>query len=212
MTDRIYSKFLIKDFDSTQRTFSGIATTVSTDRQQDIVEPLGGIFRLPLVMLWQHGKGSITDPIGWITSARPSASEIRIEGKMAIPKPDYPSGLRDDLDKAWVMVRDGLVRGLSIGFQPLEWEPIRGTSGNRYTKWSWLELSPVAIAANEEASILNIKRFDALNSAGAILRSSGVAKRGVVRLRKPDSVVRLRNVPGPARPARSQVVRLRGSR
>jgi hypothetical protein len=53
-----------------------------------------------------------------------------------------------------------LVRGLSIGFQPLEHARIEGTYGYRFMKWLWLELSAVTIPANADASIQTIKSLD----------------------------------------------------
>jgi HK97 family phage prohead protease len=154
---RAYSLLEIKSIDEDQRTFEGIATTPSTDRMDDIVEPMGAQFTLPIPMLWQHGRGSISDPVGQITSARATSSGIYVKGQMQKPAADYPQTLRDDLNKAWVLVRDKLVRGLSIGFNSLESEPIKGSFGNRYTKWDWLELSAVTIAANQDASIQTVK-------------------------------------------------------
>jgi hypothetical protein len=61
----------------------------------------------------------------------------------------------------------GLVRGLSIGFKPLESTDIDGTWGRRYVKWLWLELSGVTIAANGECSITNIKNIDTAQRAAS---------------------------------------------
>ena len=167
---RAYSLLEIKSIDEDQRTFEGIATTPSTDRMDDIVEPLGAKFSLPIPMLWQHGRGSITDPVGQITMAMPGAGGIRIKGQMQRPAADYPQGLRDDLNKAWVLVRDKLVRGLSIGFNSIESEPIKGSFGTRYTKWDWLELSCVTIAANQDATIQTVKSLSLIERGIAPVR------------------------------------------
>lgn len=158
--NRAWSVLEIKSFDDEQRTFEGIATTPNTDRMDDIVEPDGARFTLPIPMLWQHGKGEIKDPIGWITDAKITKDGIVARGQMAKPKDDYPQKLRDELNGVWVKVRDRIVRGLSIGFNPIEAEPIKGTFGTRFKVWDWLELSPVAIAANADASIHTIKAID----------------------------------------------------
>jgi HK97 family phage major capsid protein len=52
------------------------------------------------------------------------------------------------------------VRGLSIGFAPLEMADIAGTWGTRFLKWEWLELSAVTIPANAQATIQTVKSFD----------------------------------------------------
>jgi len=159
-SNRIYSLLEIRSIDEDARTFEGLATTPSTDRMDDIVEPMGAVFKLPIPILWQHGRGSITDPVGWVTDARPNANGIPVKVQMAKPGVDYPQALRDDLNKAWVLIRDKLVRGLSIGFNPIESTDIEGSWGRRYTKWEWLELSPVTIAANQDATIQTVKSFD----------------------------------------------------
>ncbi len=194
--DKAYSLFELKSMNEEERSFEGIATTPQVDRTEDIVEPMGAEFTLPLPMLWQHGKGSIPDPIGQITEARVTSSGIRIKGQMLKPGADYPQQLRDDLNKAWVLVRDKVVRGLSIGFKPLESEPIKGSYGMRFTKWSWLELSPVAIPANAGATIQTIKSYDMERASSGEpvhrvvrLPSPGVtgkSKAGVVRLPQHD--------------------------
>lgn len=177
---RAYSVLDIKSVNEEQRTFEGIASTPSVDRMDDIVDPAGAMFKLPTPMLWQHGKGSITDPVGWITDAKVTPSGITIRGQVAKPGPDYPQQLRDDLQKAWVMIRDKIVRGLSIGFNPIESEPIKGSFGSKYTKWELLEVSAVAIPANQDASIQTIKSLDTKQRA-----ASGKCADRVVRLVSP---------------------------
>ena len=158
--NRAWSTFEIKAFDDEQRTFEGIASTPNTDRGEDIVDPLGAEYQLPIAMKWQHGKGEIKDSIGWITHAEPSEAGIRVRGQMAIPKADYPQTLKDQLNGCWVRVRDKLTRGLSIGFKPLEGKPIKNSYGTHYKRWEWLELSPVDIPMNAEASIHTVKSYD----------------------------------------------------
>lgn len=172
---RAYSVFEIKSIDEDQRMFEGIATTPSTDRMDDIVEPNGAQFKLPLPMLWQHARGSIPDPVGQIISAKVQANGIFVRGQMAKPANDYPQPLRDDLNKAWVLVRDKLVRGLSIGFNALESTDIEGSWGRRFVKWEWLELSCVAIAANQDATIQTVK---SMYEAERIARKGHVFKIG----------------------------------
>ncbi len=139
-----------------KRTFSGIATTPETDSYGDIVDPQGAEFKLPMPLLWQHDRG---DPIGWVTAARASKKGIEIDAEVAnIPD---PGELKERLDKAWQYLKNKLVRGLSIGFMPIESARIEGTYGMHFTKWKWLELSTVTIGANEPATITAIKSADA---------------------------------------------------
>jgi len=145
-----------------KRTFSGIATTPTADRMGDIVEPKGAEFQLPIPLVWMHDA---SDPVGWVTSAKVTAKGIEIEGEIAnVPEPE---SLKDRLDTAWAMLKAKLVRGLSIGFKPLESSRIGDTYSYRFTKWLWLELSPVVIPANGDCSITQIKRIDIAQRAAS---------------------------------------------
>ncbi|NLX25552.1 MAG: peptidase U35 [Lentisphaerae bacterium] len=163
--NRAYSIFEIKSVDGDQRTFQGIATTPATDRMADIVDPKGAEFKLPLPLLWQHDS---KDPIGWVRKATVTDKGIEIEGEIADILDDGP--LKDRLKTAWQMIKAGLVRGLSIGFNPIEYSEIKGTWGLRFTKWEWLELSAVTIPANQEATILAVKQFSRPAASGKAVK------------------------------------------
>lgn len=138
-----------------KRTFTGIASTPSTDRMRDQVEPKGAQFKLPIPLLWQHDS---RQPIGWVTAAKVTDKGIEIEGEVASVEEDGP--LKQRLTEAWQMLKAKLVRGLSIGFNSIESARIDGTYGLKFLKWEWLELSAVTIPANQDASITAIKSID----------------------------------------------------
>lgn len=152
---RAYSVFTVKSINEEKRIIEGIATTPATDRTGDIVEPKGAQFKLPLPLLWQHDAKS---PIGQVTAAKVSDGGISITAQLA--SINEPGTLKDRLDEAWQSLKIGLVRGLSIGFSPIESADIKGTWAQRFIKWDWLELSAVTIPANAEASIQTIKSID----------------------------------------------------
>ena len=162
--NKAYSVLEIKSAsDGDLRTFTGIASTPSPDREEDVVEPKGAVFKLPIPLLWQHDS---SDPIGWITRAKVTSAGIEVEGKIADVEDD--GVLKSRLSMAWQMIKSGLVRGLSIGFNPLEQAEIAGSKwGRRYTKWEWLELSAVTIPANQEASIVTVKAASGHNKSTA---------------------------------------------
>lgn len=157
MNHRAYSTLEIRALDEGRRTFRGVASTPSTDRMGDVVEPSGAKFALPIPLLWQHDHA---DPIGWVTSARVTRAGIEVEGEVA----DVPAAgpLKDRLANAWQMMRARLVRGLSIGFRALGDDGVERMKdgGLRFKAWEWLELSAVTIPANAEASINAIKSMD----------------------------------------------------
>lgn len=170
---RAYSTIEIKAMDDSgsKRRFSGIATTPEPDRAGDIVDPKGVEFKLPIPLLWQHDSRS---PIGWITSAKVTPKGIDVEGEVA--SIDDAGKLRDRLDEAWQSIKSKLVRGLSIGFKPLESARIGDTYSYRYMKWLWLELSAVTIPMNGDCSIMAVK------SADQAIRRAASGARPVVRL------------------------------
>lgn len=170
-----YSTLEIKEMvdENGKRTFKGVATTPTADKVGDIVEPKGAQFKLPIPLCWMHNS---SDPVGWVTSAKVTAVGIEIEGEFA--KLDEPASLKDRLDTAWAMVKGKLVRGLSIGFKPIEYSRIDDTYSYRYLKWLWLELSPVTIPANGDCSITSIKSADqAIRRAASGATASGLVVR-----------------------------------
>ena len=160
--NRAYSTLEIKSVDTDTRKFTGIASTPSTDRMGDIVEPKGAQFKLPIPLLWQHNS---SDPIGWVKSAKVTKDGIEVEGEIASIAEE--GSLKERLKTAWQMIQAKLVRGLSIGFNSIESARIDGTYGIRFMKWEWLELSAVTIPANQEATITAVKSADSLYLAAS---------------------------------------------
>ncbi|MGO1163084.1 phage major capsid protein [Brucella sp. C7-11G] len=149
MTIKAFAVFDVKSFDEELGVLRGIASTPSTDRVEDIVDPKGAVFKLPLPLLWQH---SHNDPIGHVTEATVTDEGIEVVATVA-------KGVTPEIDRAWKLIKAGLVRGFSIGFRGLEVEEIPRSWGVRYKKWEWLELSAVTIPANADATITNVKHF-----------------------------------------------------
>jgi HK97 family phage major capsid protein len=151
MHDRAYALLDVKSVDVDARIIEGFATTPTTDRNGDMVDPAGAEFTLPMPLLWQH---NVTQPIGEVTAATVTPDGIHITAKFATV-PD-PGPLRDRLDEAWQSVKARLVRGLSIGFKPIEALP-RRAGGYHIKRWMWAELSAVTIPMNIAATITSIK-------------------------------------------------------
>lgn len=123
-----------------KRILRGIATTRTLDRQGDIVEPRGGVWKLPVVVLWAHDHAS---PIGWVREATPTDDGIRVVCEIA-------EGV-GRADEIWELAEAGLAASFSIGFRPLESEPI--PTGRRWKRWEWLELSVCVVPAHPDAVI-----------------------------------------------------------
>ncbi|WP_231927863.1 HK97 family phage prohead protease [Caballeronia cordobensis] len=172
--------------DEDARTIEGIASTPTPDRYEDVVEPLGAKYALPMPLLWQHRSDS---PVGHVEFAKAQAEGIPFKAR--ILKTDDPGTLRDRLEEAWQSVKLGLIRAVSIGFRPLEYSMIEG-GGVRFLSWEWLELSLVTIPANGEATINVVRSIDASERA-----ASG---QGSQLIEQPAShIVRLHDQPSRAR-------------
>jgi len=129
-----------------------IEVTISTkakDRYGDIVEPKGCIFENFLnnpVVTFAHDYHSI--PIG-------KAEGITINDEEVLSKVRFAPG---EVNPIAPYVKNayeqGFMRAWSVGFSPIEKEPIIGEDGVqtgwRYTKWELLEFSAVPIPANPE--------------------------------------------------------------
>ena len=148
------SLLTVKAVNEDSREITGIASTPSPDRHGDVVMPEGAEFTLPIPLLWQHDHQS---PIGQVTQVKVTANGIEIKATLA--KADAPSQLAARLEEAWQSIRLGLVKGLSIGFRPIEYAFI-DDGGVRFTKWEWYELSVVTVPANADGSIQTVKSID----------------------------------------------------
>src|SRR5664279_2506225 len=63
-----------------EMTISGMASTPATDRQDDVVDPMGAKFALPMPLLWQHNADQ---PIGLVTLAKPNKNGIPFSATVA---------------------------------------------------------------------------------------------------------------------------------
>lgn len=174
--DRAYSTIVVKAVDEDTREIRGVASTPSTDRMGDIVDPNGAMFSLPMPFLWQHQHDA---PIGSVIRAKVTDAGLEIVAKLVAPTADMPTQMAARLQEAWASIKSALVRGLSIGFRPIEYSFL-DEGGVRFLKYEIFEISAVTIPANSEASITTVKSFDQ-----RLLAASGITQDGVVRLGKP---------------------------
>jgi HK97 family phage major capsid protein/HK97 family phage prohead protease len=142
---KAYSQLQIKSFDESQGIIRGIATTPTTDRVGDIVEPLGASYALPLPLHHEHDR---KDVVGEVIEATATPAGIEFTARIA-------KDLTDQIAEVWRRVQGGLIRFVSIGFRPLQSKAIQG--GIRFTKWVWDELSLTTIPANPQAVITATK-------------------------------------------------------
>lgn len=165
--NRAYSLLEIKSVDAELRTITGIATSPTPDRMGDIVEPLGVQFKNPLPLLLYHDS---KQPVGQVTFKKPTAKGVEFTAR--IPIISEPASLKDRVDTAWASIKAGLLKGVSIGFRAVESSFIKD-GGTRFLKTEVLELSLVAVPANADATIANIKSYDQHAPAASGTGSNG---------------------------------------
>jgi hypothetical protein len=109
------------------------------------VDPMAARYTLPLRLLWNHDEST---PIGWVTGADATPTELRFTGRIAPPgTAGYDSAL---LTRIWADVRSGKLRSLSVMRQ-------RGAPrGAHPGGWVWSELSVVESPANPDATITRV--------------------------------------------------------
>lgn len=152
--NRAYSVLTVKALDDGQRVITGVATTPNPDRVGDIIEPLGVEYKNPLPLLWQHEHDK---PVGTVTFDKPTAKGITFTAQLADVQED--GKLKERIDEAWQSLKAGLVRGVSIGFRPIEYSWM-DDGGIRFIQTEVFELSLVTIPCNVDATISTIKSLD----------------------------------------------------
>lgn len=153
---KAYSTLQIKSVTDTddERIITGIATTPSTDRDDDILEPTGAKFALPIPLLWQHNHNQ---PIGEVIQATVTDKGIEIVAKIAKIADD--GKLKERIDEAWQSIKSGLVKCLSVGFKIKDYNYLENSWGLHIKEWEFYELSVVTVPANSDAVITSVKQI-----------------------------------------------------
>lgn len=181
---RAFSAFEVKSLDSGARTFTGIATTPTIDRMGDVIDPLGAKLAESVPLLHQHNRSL---PIGRVRFGKPKKNGI--EFRAEIPVIDEPASLKERVDTAWGEIKHGLVRSVSIGFNPIKYS-LRDDGGVNFHEIEILELSSVTIPALPDAVITSIKSMGMAHQFESLLRRSvrliDPANRGVKLIARTD--------------------------
>jgi HK97 family phage prohead protease len=124
---------------------SSIVSTASIDRMGDVVCQDGwelDNYRQNPVVLINHDYAKL--PVGKCVSI-----DVKDGRLMAVTQfADTQMGR-----EVAQLYRGGFMRSFSVGFRPLEWEPLKGSKGFKYTKNELLEYSCVVVPANQEATM-----------------------------------------------------------
>jgi HK97 family phage prohead protease len=135
-----------------------IASSEAVDSYEDVIEQSGWDFkrfdRNP-VFLAQHNSWAPpagTIPYREVVTDEAWLREQGVEGPSALT-----IGVKWDVEDERAMELKGkydrgVMSAVSVGFRPLEYEPIKGTYGYRIKRAELLEVSAVTIGANPEAT------------------------------------------------------------
>lgn len=124
----------------------------NVDRGGDVILP--GAFKRwllenagkPLKMLWNHFESF---PLGKWTKFEEDEKGLRIEGKFTLAA--------QKAQEIYALMKDGVIDGLSIGYQTVDAEEDKTTGVRRLKELRLFEISPVTFPMNTEATADFIK-------------------------------------------------------
>ncbi|MBA4219944.1 MAG: phage major capsid protein [Methylobacterium sp.] len=128
-----------------------VLSDATVDRYGDVIEASGWVltwFKQNPIALFSH---SASFPIGrW--------EDVRVEGgKLLARLALAAAGTSARIDELRSLVEQGILRAVSVGFRPIEWDPIdpkQPYGGQLYKKQELLECSLVSVPANPAALAL----------------------------------------------------------
>ncbi len=142
----------LKEVDKNERTAVVVLTRRIRDRQGDILEPAGvrlKSFRKNPVVLWAHDYRGL--PIG-------KSLWEKAQGDALIAKVRFAN--TDFAQQVWQLVQSGFLNSWSVGFVPIQAEPVKEGgkfTGYRIKEWELLEYSAVPVPANPEALTVEVR-------------------------------------------------------
>jgi phage head maturation protease len=150
--------------------FEAMITTENLDRVGDVVRAAGAditAFMSNAVVLWGH---EYSEPAIAKAISLEIIPGVGIKSAFQFPERGvYPKA--DLIRSLWGA---GFLNAVSIGFIPIEFNPLNG--GIEYTKWEMLEYSVVNVPAQQGALRLSIDDLYAVQKRGRVLSSANEGK------------------------------------
>ena len=143
--------------DNGERTFTARITTNDIDRDGEVLLPQGmdsKDFKKNPVVFWNH---DYNQPIGISTELKRGDTYWTATAKIA----STPFA-----QEIYTLMKEGVVRGVSVGFQPTESRPpskkdldmFGDTVRHVYSKWKLMEFSVTPMPANQNALITSVSK------------------------------------------------------
>ena len=150
MTKTVYKAYSADVVALGERSIQAICSTGNVDQMGEIVEQQGAdlsVYKNNPIVLFSHNP---EHPVG-------TASNVRVERGMLLADIEFAAeGVSAKADEICGLVKAGILKSISIGFDPTDMEPInpsRPRGPQRYKKWTLCEISIVAIPANTDAEV-----------------------------------------------------------
>lgn len=127
-----------------------IISTSALARDGHILEPAGcdlSNYQANPIVLWQHNPDV---PVGRASEIAVASDKIRARITFA------PNGISPKADEVRGLVKNGIVSGVSVGFDVIDAEPLdekQPRGGQRFTKWELLECSFCSVPADPGAAV-----------------------------------------------------------
>lgn len=130
-------------------TYRFLASSEKEDSYGDVVSQKGidlTRFKSNPIILYQHNAD---EPIGRAVSTKLGDKGLEVDIELA------PQGISEKIDTIRGLIEAKILKAVSIGFSPIEYEPIRDKD-NQFTGYKFIksllhEISVVSIPANDEA-------------------------------------------------------------
>lgn len=176
-------------------------STGDEDRTGEVLEPKGwdlASFKKTGVVSFSHGGYGTPVaglPIGKALDVWADEKGLLAHTRFAVDQPE-PVGSWAAL--LYSLIKDGLIRGWSVWFDPMEWTEPDGTEvrrkrgggwygpqpGRRYRAMELLEYGPVFIPANAEAATVVAKSLEGLQGKGIWMPPSFIQEPGFTELQR----------------------------
>lgn len=165
MTNRSFQPTQLRGVNRDARTVDIVASDFSLDSYGTRIDPAGWDleqFKKNPVICLQHDSYSSLP----VASALPDS--VRVEnGKLVMTVQFPPEGTTDDADEAFGLIAAGVLRGVSVGFDPSEWKDVDEDTGGFkqkvrvYTKQRLMEVSFVTIPSNDNGLVVRARELNA---------------------------------------------------
>jgi len=156
-----YKNLIIKsaEVDEDKRIFKAVISSSDMDLANEVLLPTGAVLKGFIgTILFNHNQDKA---IGKSLQINRRGNELIATGQLAEP------GTDGEIDKIWSLMKQGIIRGISVGFKVLK-DGIRPASKKDLkefgkdvisviTRWKLIEFSVVTIPCNQSATVIAMK-------------------------------------------------------